>query len=507
MSQFFPDGLLTSLPTKTTLLSVNPTKSAALLSKLTSATAAIATKHGKGGVQATRALIGAQASLAIISAEGVIATATDSSVLAEATDAIFRATVNLQELAWDMNVYDIRRLDRGGNIFYLVIFALTAFFTCFMCIKSRYHWYNVAFSGGLLLEFIGFLGRVLSFTDMTDSNFFIMQLVCLTIAPAFLMGGIYFLFAQLVAIHGRKFSLLKPMWYSYLFIGCDILSLVIQSAGGAQASYASNNGTDATPGTRVMIAGIGFQVAAMSVFMVFWGFFLVRLYFKRDHRHNDVEEVDEKTAEVEPVLHKKSFKNFLILHLNGKKAQQFKSSYLEQFYNPRYAEIRQRKLYNWFPLVISASVIVIYIRCVYRVVELAQGFSGYLITHEVYLFVLDAMMISIVALLFMVFHPYFVLGPEVTVTVKSIKNNEDEEPHQDSSEVEEEGVGVGEGEGEVTEPKIQDQEGTVTVTVSNEALNDKQGTREETATREDTQEGSYSEQSLENPFQKPTENW
>ena len=84
-----------------------------------------------------------------------------------------------------------------------------------MCIKSKYWWYNVTFVCGYGLEFVGFLGRVLSFNDTSNMSHYIMQSVALTIAPAFIMAGVYFLFGQLVVIHGRQYSVLKPMWYSY----------------------------------------------------------------------------------------------------------------------------------------------------------------------------------------------------------------------------------------------------------------------------------------------------
>ena len=36
----------------------------------------------------------------------------------------------------------------------------------------------------------------------------------------------------------------------------------------------------------------------------------------------------------------------------------------------------------------TIAVIVVYIRCVYRVAELAEGWGGYLFTHEPYLMIL-----------------------------------------------------------------------------------------------------------------------
>ena len=112
--------------------------------------------------------------------------------------------------------------------------------------------------------------------------------------------------------------------------------------------------------------------------------------------------------------------------LNTKPADEFKKSVLEYRYNPKYASIRSRPLFNYYGFAISVSVLTIYIRCVYRVVELAQGFSGYLFTHEVFLMTLDATMVAIAAIIFVPFHPQNVLGSSNVIKMRSIKNNHDE---------------------------------------------------------------------------------
>ncbi|EGW33099.1 uncharacterized protein SPAPADRAFT_60406 [Spathaspora passalidarum NRRL Y-27907] len=256
---------------------------------------------------------------------------------------------------------------------------------------------------------------------MTNDNYFLLQLICLTLAPAFLMGGIYFLFGQLVVIHGRQYSWLKPLHYSYIFIGCDVLSLVIQAAGGGQASIASQNYQDADPGTYTMIAGIAFQVFAMSIFLIFWFTFWFKVYFKIDTTGNE-----DKNLGYGNKYQKKSLLNYIKLALNGKNADEYKRTVLDPNYNEKYSSIRSRPLYNYYMLAISIAVIAIYIRCVYRVVELAQGFSGYLITHEAFVMTLDATMIAIAAIIFVPFHPQIVMGASNVIRLKSISNNHDE---------------------------------------------------------------------------------
>jgi hypothetical protein len=56
------------------------------------------------------------------------------------------------------------------------------------------------------------------------------------------------------------------------------------------------------------------------------------------------------------------------------------------------------------------SVVCIYIRSIYRTVELAQGWSGYLITHESYFIGLDGVMMVIAVGIFNVFNPGWLLS-------------------------------------------------------------------------------------------------
>jgi len=51
------------------------------------------------------------------------------------------------------------------------------------------------------------------------------------------------------------------------------------------------------------------------------------------------------------------------------------------------------------------AIILIYIRSIYRTIELLQGWNGYLITHEVYFIVLDGAMMAACGGVFNFVHP------------------------------------------------------------------------------------------------------
>lgn len=178
------------------------------------------------------------------------------------------------------------------------------------------------------------------------------------------------------------------------------------------ASIAAQNQTDPRPGTWNMFGGVLFQLVAMTVFMVFWFEFIDRLNFK-----------NAIATPTDTPLQRKTVANWFKMWLHVKSVRTYKQTHLEQFYNPKYAEIRQRKLFPYYPLAISSAVLVI---CVYRVIELQQRFDGYLSTHEVFLVTPDATRIGIAAFIFVPFHPVFVFGKNNILEVATIKKNQEE---------------------------------------------------------------------------------
>lgn len=60
----------------------------------------------------------------------------------------------------------------------------------------------------------------------------------------------------------------------------------------------------------------------------------------------------------------------------------------------------------------SAAIAFIYVRSIYRTIELLQGWDGFLITHEVYFVVLDGVMMVCAVFVFNLVHPGWFLVDE-----------------------------------------------------------------------------------------------
>ncbi|KAF5568031.1 rta1 domain-containing protein [Fusarium phyllophilum] len=93
-----------------------------------------------------------------------------------------------------------------------------------------------------------------------------MQIICLIIAPSFIAAGIYLTMKHFIQSNNPEYSFLKPQLYTWIFIGCDVGSILLQAAGGGIAGSAgSENQHLLDIGNNVMIAGIAFQVVTMVI--------------------------------------------------------------------------------------------------------------------------------------------------------------------------------------------------------------------------------------------------
>jgi hypothetical protein len=104
---------------------------------------------------------------------------------------------------------------------------------------------------------------------------YIRQFVCLTIAPAFVCASIYLCLARIIIAQGADFSRLAPRTYSILFVGCDIISLLLQSIGGGITANAKTQQKEDL-GINIMIAGMAVQVCSLLLFMGLWIEFTLR---------------------------------------------------------------------------------------------------------------------------------------------------------------------------------------------------------------------------------------
>ena len=136
----------------------------------------------------------------------------------------------------------------------------------------------------------------------------------------------------MIQILGRHVSPLPPQIYLWVCVSVDTVCLTLQATGGGIAGGAVNQGQSPQTGTDIMLAGIIAQLVCACVFIVLLGLVLYR-------GHKDI--------------------------------------------------FRKRPVFL-VSFAVTVSTIMMIVRGFYRSVELAQGWTGYLITHQPFIIGLDA---------------------------------------------------------------------------------------------------------------------
>ena len=210
----------------------------------------------------------------------------------------------------------------------------------------------------------GYIGRILLHNNPWSNTGFEMQICCLILAPAFIAAGIYLTLKHFTLSVSTTLSPLTPRLYTWIFILCDLLSLILQGAGGGTAATANNDISLQHTGNDLMMAGIVWQVVTLLIFGA-----LVVVYTLRVSAFCKANPpgVSSLSAHAQGVLRRPSFRLFIGA--------------------------------------IVLAYLTIFTRCVYRIGEMANGWANSIMQDEVDFMVLDGAMVAIATIALTVFHP------------------------------------------------------------------------------------------------------
>ncbi|KAH0557084.1 hypothetical protein GP486_005125 [Trichoglossum hirsutum] len=184
------------------------------------------------------------------------------------------------------------------------------------------------------------------------------------IGPAFVSASIYLCLGRLINTIGAEISRFKPRTYACVFVFCDVISILLQVVGGAITASARDNYQDANArrvrqkGVHIMLGGLAYQVFSLTLFMILWGEFSLR--------------ASKAPAEMK---------------------------------NQGFEKLRSTFKFKAFRPALWLATICIFIRSVFRVVELNQGFGGPIANNEPSFLVLEGPMIIIATGVLTIFHP------------------------------------------------------------------------------------------------------
>jgi hypothetical protein len=211
----------------------------------------------------------------------------------------------------------------------------------------------------MVVELFGYVNRILSGQQSPNWTIgpYVAQTLLILVAPALFSATIYMILGRIILYTGgEKHSLIREKWLTKIFVTGDVLSFLLQAAGGGILAEGTNS--SASTGKIVVIAGLALQI-------IFFGFFVV----------------------VALSFHKKIAKDFRLLS-------------------------SVKPIWRGYLYVIYIASALILIRSIFRIAEFSQGFSGYLLSHEVFIYCFDALPMFFTLLLFNIKHPH---GLEVHV--------------------------------------------------------------------------------------------
>ncbi|ROW12749.1 hypothetical protein VMCG_00660 [Cytospora schulzeri] len=163
----------------------------------------------------------------------------------------------------------------GANLAFAIVFVIAIVLHIGAGAWSGSVWFMWCAIAGCVDEILGYAGRLWMSRDLWNYRAFMVQVVCITTAPVFFCAAIYVLLAQTVTVFGPQLSRFNPKLFYWVFIICDMVSLILQGAGGA-LSAASSGANKA--GVDLALTGLILQVATLVIFCALYVDYLWRLF-------------------------------------------------------------------------------------------------------------------------------------------------------------------------------------------------------------------------------------
>ncbi|KAF8956219.1 RTA1 like protein-domain-containing protein [Flammula alnicola] len=262
---------------------------------------------------------------------------------------------------------------RSAALIFLSLFAISTLVHSAQAVRYRLWFiFPTAVLCGVI-EILGWSGRLWSSFSPIASTPFEIEITCTIIAPTPLLAANFVIFGRLIRRLGAGYSRLSPRLYTIIFTTCDVVSLVVQGLGGGLAATASDF-AGANRGANIMLGGIVFQLIVIIAYAI-----CAIEYFVRYHKHA-------------PVSY-------------GIKIRDDKSAASNDAVRGTFTPKLRLMSYG-----LLFSTTCLFIRAVYRIIELAGGWNGRVIHTQVYFNVLDGAMVILAIYTANFLHPGILLA-------------------------------------------------------------------------------------------------
>ncbi|KAL5042231.1 hypothetical protein BDW71DRAFT_200713 [Aspergillus fruticulosus] len=257
-------------------------------------------------------------------------------------------------MATEQSEFKLYRYDPsiGAAVVFIILFLIAAGIHTFQAVRTR-AWLVIPFVVGGHFEWIGYIGRAISGNEAPDFTVkpYILQTLLLLIAPTLFAATIYMELGRIVLLtDGEAYCFIRRRWLTKIFLLGDIISFIMQGAGGG--IMASGTPSALSTGENIIIGGLVVQLIFFSLFVI------TSIKFHLGLRNTPSRKV----------LHSQAPWERHMCALYGGSA-------------------------------------LIFVRSLFRLIEYAQGNDGYLVSHEAYLYIFDAVLMVLVMVVFAWVHP------------------------------------------------------------------------------------------------------
>ncbi|OAA80144.1 RTA-like protein [Akanthomyces lecanii RCEF 1005] len=249
----------------------------------------------------------------------------------------------------------------GSGYFFTIMFGLCLVGTVVLGVSKRTWTYTAALTCGLILETAGYVGRILLSSNPWDEGAFELQICAIILGPTFICVSIYLTLKHVALALNPSISRLPAVWYPRIFLPADVSCLIVQAIGGGIAAAAGHSKPKLQKtGNQAIIAGVALQVVVLAAFGALGLDYLVRVarWMRRP---------EAQGSEGLGVWRSRNFRVFLTA--------------------------------------ICAAYLCIFVRCIYRIAEMAGGWGNHIMQDEPSFLVLDSSLVLVGSALLTIFHP------------------------------------------------------------------------------------------------------
>ncbi|KAF8883628.1 RTA1 like protein-domain-containing protein [Gymnopilus junonius] len=254
-------------------------------------------------------------------------------------------------------------------ILMLSLFGVSTFVHIVQAIKYCMYWLILTACLCGIIEVLGWSGRLWSSVSPLLLKLFQIQITCTIVAPTLLLAANFVILGEMIKFLGPAYIRISPKWYTIIFctsisfcrlrytsrsyLAQDIASLIIQGVGGGLAAAATDL-KGANRGAHIMLAGIVFQLTVIILFSLLAMEYFIRYCYDA------------------PISSRKASDDVTV---TGQQRGVF------------------TKKLKIMTCALAFSTMLLFIRAVYRTIELADGWHGRIISNETYFNVLDGAMV------------------------------------------------------------------------------------------------------------------